>query len=276
MQDYPAIEHIIIDGASTDGTQEVFHQYPHLKWVSEPDRGQSDALNKGFRLSQGEIIGWLNADDTYRPRAISQAVEYFQAHPDVDLVYTDVQVIDENDQPLRLAKAEPFSLPKLLISNFVKQPTVFMRKRVLDTLGGVKENLHYVMDHEFWLRAGMSFNLQYLPDVVFANFRYCKGTKSYTNVPGFHQEWIGLLTDFLEYPGLNDEFRLKVKRARQETLRQYYLTLMVEASKNGKQVEVLSHFKKALSCDMKSLFKSSIWKLFFRVLFKRTTAQIHD
>ena len=222
MQDYPAVEHIIIDGASVDGTLEIIKEYPHLTWLSEPDRGQSHALNKGFRMAQGEIIGWLNADDTYRPGAISKAVKCFQTNPQFDILYTDVQVIDENDQPIRLAKAEPFSLERLLISNIIKQPTVFMRRKVLDRLGGVNEKLNFVMDREFWLRAGMLFNLQYIPDEIFANFRYCKGTKSHESVLDFHREWIDVLDEYGKSSDSNKPFLTTIAQAKQATLRQYY------------------------------------------------------
>src|SRR5512137_1476425 len=93
-QDYPAIEHIIMDGNSTDGTQELLRQYPNLIWVSEPDRGQSHALNKAFKLVHGDIIGWLNADDTYQPGAIATAVKNLSENPEYDLVYSDLQIID--------------------------------------------------------------------------------------------------------------------------------------------------------------------------------------
>jgi glycosyltransferase involved in cell wall biosynthesis len=271
-QDYPAIEHIVMDGNSTDGTQEMLRQYPNIIWVSEPDRGQSHALNKAFRLVHGDIIGWLNADDTYQPGAISNAVEYLQSHPDVDLVYSDVQVVDENNRPIRVARAEPFTLEKLLVNNIVKQPTVFMRKRVLDKLGGVNENLRYVMDYEFWLRAGMFFKLQYLPGIILTNFRFCLGTKSHDDPTEFHLEWMKVLTDFMRTPNLGKEFRGRVKQARRLTARSYYFSLMVQAAKDGKQVRAFTNFLQAISNDWMSIFNSGVWKLFFRVLFRNTTA----
>jgi glycosyltransferase involved in cell wall biosynthesis len=270
LQDYPTIEHIVIDGSSVDGTREVLKQHPHLIWISEPDKGQSEAINKGFRMARGEIIGWLNADDTYRPGAVSCAVEYLQAHPDVDLVYTDVQVIDEHDQPVRLARSGPFSFEEILINNMVKQPTIFMRKKVIDSLGGVDEDLHYVMDYEFWLRAGRLFNLQYLPGEIFANFRYCRGTKSYEETDAFHQEWMRVLDDLQEYPDWSEEIRLKVKRAKQLATREYYFALVVQASHNGKKVESISYFLRAISSDWKSIFQTGVWKLFIRSFTKKS------
>lgn len=269
-QDYPNTEHIVIDGGSTDGTLEILKGYPQLRWVSEPDRGQSDALNKGFRLAQGEVIGWLNADDTYCPGAISHAIEYFQAHPDVDLVYTDIQVIDENDQPVRFVKAAPFSLEILLQRHIINQPTVFMRKQVLDTLGGVDNNIQfYVMDRELWLRAGMLFNLKYIPGVVFANFRFCKGTLSHDNPAAFHKAWLGVLNDLEGSPNLDKNILAKIKPAKQLAMKQYYFSSMVQASNNGKQIEALFDFLKAISSEWKSLFQSGTWKLLMKVFCNR-------
>lgn len=268
-QDYPKIEHIVIDGGSNDGTVEILKGCPQLRWISEPDRGQSDALNKGFRLAQGEVIGWLNADDTYRPGAISHAIEYFQAHPDVDLVYTDIQVIDENDQPVRFVKAAPFSLEMLLQRNIINQPTVFMRRQVLDTLGGVDNNIQfYVMDRELWLRAGMLFNLHYIPGVVFANFRFCKGTLSHENPAAFHKAWLRVLDDFEKSPNLDRNILIAIERARQLSTKQYYFALMVQASNNGRQMEAMSAFQKATSYDWRILFQFGVWKLLFKVFIR--------
>lgn len=270
-QDYPAIEHIIMDGNSTDGSQELLRHYPNLIWFSEPDRGQSHALNKAFEMVHGEIIGWLNADDTYAPGAISTAVEYLQSHPDVDLVYSDVLVVDENNQPIRLAKAEPFTLEKLLVNNIVKQPTVFMRRQLLETLGGVKENLHYVMDHELWLRAGVFFKLQYLPEVVLANFRYCAGTKSHDVPTDFHIEWMRVLNDFMGTQNLGKEMRRKVAQARRLAVRSYHFSLMVQAANDGRRINALSNFIQALSSDWLSVFNKGVWKLLFRACFRDAT-----
>jgi glycosyltransferase involved in cell wall biosynthesis len=266
-QDYPAIEHIIMDGGSTDGTQEILAKNPCLTWRSEPDKGQSEALNKGFRMARGEIIGWLNADDTYQPGAVSYAVEYLQTHPDVDLVYSDVQVIDEHNQPVRLAKAEPFTFERLLVTNIVKQPTVFMRKRVLDALGGVKENLHYVMDYEFWLRAGASFNLHYLPGITLANFRYCIGTKSHERPTDFLLEWMEVLTDFETHPDLGNELREKIIRAKRQAAKSYYLSLAVQAAGSRERYKAIIFFFKACLSDWMCVFQISMWKLFFRTVF---------
>ena len=269
IQDYPAIEHIVIDGGSVDGTREVLEQHPHLIWISEPDKGQSDAINKGFRMARGEIIGWLNADDTYRPGAVSCAVDYLQAHPDVDLIYTDIQVIDEHDQPVRFIKAAPFSVETLLERNMINQPTVFMRRRVVDTLGGVDDNIQfYVMDWEFWLRAGMLFILQYLPGVVFANFRFCKGTLSHDNPAAFHKAWLEVLNDLEKSPNIEQKLYVKIKPARKLAKKQFYFASMVKATHDGKWIEAMTDFCKAIASDWNSLFQIRTWKLLLRLILE--------
>lgn len=267
-QDYPNIEHIVIDGGSSNGTRDLLGTYPHLVWISEPDRGQSHALNKGFRRARGEIIGWLNADDTYRPGAVAHAVLYFQEHPEADIVYTDVQVINENDQPVRLAIGEPFLLETLLFKNIVKQPTVFMRRTVVDQSAGVREDLHYVMDHEFWLLACLSFNLHYIPGTIFANFRFCKGTKSHDRSSAFHREWAKVLDTFQDHPDLDENAQMKVKLAKHRAWRQYYLSRMAQSSNNREYFEMISNFIKALSCERRSLFQGDVWFLLLRALVK--------
>jgi glycosyltransferase involved in cell wall biosynthesis len=259
-QDYPHIEHIVIDGGSEDGTREILQECPHLIWISEPDRGQSHALNKGFQRASGEIIGWLNADDTYRPGAILNAVLYFRSHPEADLIYTDVQVIDDNDQPVRLAKAEPFSLERLLVNNIVKQPTVFMRRRVIGHLGGLDERLHYVMDWELWLRAGLAgLMFHYLPNQTLANFRLCPGTKSFEQSPQFNAEWVMVLEQAAKTPG----FARIPLATQQEALRKsragYHLANMIQAVRRGERRMMLHHLIWAARCDWRLIFNRGVW-----------------
>src|SRR5438105_5021105 len=109
-QGYDKLEHLIIDGGSTDGTIQILQRYPHLKWISEKDDGQADALNKGFRMAKGEIIGWLNSDDTYNLGAIREAVSYLATHAQVGMVYSHCSVIDEKDAIIGRLNAPSFDL----------------------------------------------------------------------------------------------------------------------------------------------------------------------
>jgi glycosyltransferase involved in cell wall biosynthesis len=179
-QDYPNIEHIIIDGGSTDETLDVIQRYEgtyKMRWVSEPDEGQADALNKGFKLVRGEVLGWLNADDTYQPGAVGSAVAWLQSHPAVDLVYGGFNFISEGGETLYTHIPPKFSLEKLLYGDIIPQAAMFFRRRMIEEIGGVDLNLHYVMDWEFVLRIARHYRVQRVP-AVWGNFRITRGTKS--------------------------------------------------------------------------------------------------
>jgi len=267
-QDYPRIQHIVVDGNSSDGTQEMLKRCTRIKWVSEPDKGQSDALNKGFRMAEGEIIGWLNADDTYCPGAVSFGVDYLEKHPEVDLIYTDILFIDENDKPIRLAQGEPFSLEGLLYVNMVRQPSLFMRRKVIEDLGGVRDDLHLAMDRELWLRAGMTYRFEYLPGVVLANFRFCKGTKSFEHLPDFHMEWIKYLEGLPSGSKLRERIKPVYKKVMKFTWRSYYLASMMRSSSEGKTGEVLVNFFRGVSSEWAAMFQAGVWKLLAREMIR--------
>ena len=259
MQDYPHIEHIVIDGGSTDGTVEFLQEQPDIIWVSEPDRGQSHALNKGFRRARGEIIGWLNADDTYQPGAVSTAVQFLLAHEEVDLVYSDLQIIDENSQPVGVTKAQPFDLNTFIFSNYINQPTVFMLRRVIEKLRGVDENLHYTMDRELWLRAGLVFNMRYLQDQVLANFRLCRGTKSFEQTPGFPVEWLNVMERAFQTPSFSKVPQATKRRALQKTKAQYHVANMILAIEQRDRKIMFRHLIHATTHDPHLITNRGTW-----------------
>ena len=177
-QDYPNFEHIIIDGGSTDNTVEILKKYHHLKWISELDKGQSDAINKGFRRVNGEIIGWLNSDDLYEPHTLQKVAKIFNENPDYDLIYSDCYIIDAESNKINLMKSHDMDTNILLDStNLVCQPTAFFKKNVFD-IGMLDVNLQYCMDYDFWIRVAKKHNMKYIRNEIFASFRVVPGTKS--------------------------------------------------------------------------------------------------
>lgn len=200
-QDYPNIDHIIIDGGSTDGTLDILKRYPHLRWISEPDRGQSDALNKGFRLAEGEIIGWLNADDTYNPGAVSEAVTYLTRHLATAMVYSNCNVIDEHDYVTYHWVAPSFDLARELYAHSLPQQTAFFRREALHDVGLVDPDLHYIMDWDLFLRLGHRYIIGYV-DATWANFRICAGTKTTTQPRRFWEEALSMFERFFALPDL--------------------------------------------------------------------------
>jgi glycosyltransferase involved in cell wall biosynthesis len=157
-QDYPRIEHIVVDGGSTDGTLEILARYPGLRWISEPDRGQSNAINKGVGMAQGEIIAWLNADDLYLNGAITAAVAQLTADERLGMVCADHVEVDEVGRELRTVRSPNVDLDVLRNrGNIISQPTVFMRRAAFESVGRVNEQYRYAMDYELWLRLVSAF-----------------------------------------------------------------------------------------------------------------------
>lgn len=179
-QDYPHVEYLVVDGASSDETLEILHRYSRcLRWISEPDSGQSQAINKGFALTRGEILGWLNSDDAYATDALSIAVEYLVSHPDVMLVYGDANFVDANGVMIGpCMNLEPFDLNRLIhYSDFIVQPAAFFRRLAFEAVGGLDESLHWTMDYDLWLKIGQRYKVTYLPRLM-ANCRWFGGNKT--------------------------------------------------------------------------------------------------
>ncbi len=169
-QDYPNLQHIVMDGGSTDGSVDVLKKYSrHLAyWVSEPDQGQACALNEGLRHATGDVIGWLNSDDLYASGSIRKVTAFFAKHPDAIMVYGDCNVIDNNGRILSSIRPGPFSLDRLLWRNPIMQTATFFRKTLTDRLGGFDTRFKYAIDHDMWLRASLVFNgkIEYLPELL--------------------------------------------------------------------------------------------------------------
>lgn len=154
-QSVPSLEYMVVDGASTDGTVNVLKKHENrLRWVSERDNGQTEALNKGFKATRGDIIGWLNSDDIYYPGALSAVLNLFEECPQTEVVYGDADHIDENDQIIETYYTEDWDYERLKEVCFLCQPAVFFRRRILERLGSLDSSLKYCMDYEYWLRLG--------------------------------------------------------------------------------------------------------------------------
>lgn len=164
-QDYPNIEHIIIDGGSIDNTLEILKKYENtykMQWKSEPDKGQADAINKGFERAKGEIIGWINSDDAYFDvRTISAIVKYFQTFREINVLYGNAARIDENNLLLFIIKVREFDRNYLKKECFLRQPAVFFRKSIIDEFR-LNTSLEFAMDYDFWLRISKFHDFKYV------------------------------------------------------------------------------------------------------------------
>lgn len=158
------VEHWVIDAGSTDQTLEILRNQKFACWVSEPDQGQTDALNKGFSRASGEIVSWLCSDDLLEPDAIAKVAESFRTEPRPDVVYGDYYFLEGQTGWKRRKQARPFSVDTLRRHNFLGQPSVFFRKELLDRFGPLDTTLRFCMDHEFWLRIAGQTTWFYVPE----------------------------------------------------------------------------------------------------------------
>jgi len=191
LQGYPNLEYIIIDGGSTDGSMEIIRQYePWLAyWVSEGDRGQSHAINKGWALATGEIAAWINSDDLYLAQAVERGVSALMQTPEAVLVYGNCEMIREDGSPHGTWTTHACTLHNLLLEgNKIPQPTVFMRTSALSAVGGVDETLSYVMDYALWVQLGLHGSFEHQASTV-ARFRLHETSKSTLRGFRFFEEW---------------------------------------------------------------------------------------
>jgi len=169
-QDYPDLEYIVMDGGSTDQTAAIAAEYgSRLTWISEKDRGQAHAINKGFKMASGQIVAWLNSDDLLLPGAVGHAVSGFEAAPSqIGGIYGEGYLMDRAGRITgRFPATESFNLWKLArVSDYVLQQSTFMRRAAVEEIGWLDEELHYVLDWDLFIRLGKRFGLQYIPEFL--------------------------------------------------------------------------------------------------------------
>jgi glycosyltransferase involved in cell wall biosynthesis len=176
-------EILVVDGASTDDTREVLESYGEaIRWVSERDSGQSDAINKGVRMARGEVIAWINSDDYYAaPDVIASLMKVLDAEPTCDIIYGDGVRVSVDGSELGPYRSRPIRRIAEIVTHpasFVLQPTLLFRRQLFLAVGGLDETLHYSMDYELWLRLFVAArSTRYVP-VVIACARYHEDAKS--------------------------------------------------------------------------------------------------
>ncbi len=234
-QDYPHAEYLVMDGGSTDETLDVLRRYgERLHWISEPDNGQTAAINKGWQLSHGEIVAWLNSDDTYLPGAVGQAVSFLLAHPHVAAVYGDCDYVDLEGRFLGPYPTRPYDYLELVrpAFNYIPQPATFIRRRALESVGYLDESLHYVMDLDYWLRLGTRYAIAYLPERL-ATLRLHQTAKSIQRAGDFPAELIYTYQRLFALPDLP----LSVRQTEAEAMSNAYYAAAYSAFWSGRLQE---------------------------------------
>ena len=187
-----SLDYIIADGGSTDDSLEIIKQYEALlqqgrwqvncrgisyRWLSEKDNGQTEALMKGFRQAKGNILAWLNSDDTYLPGTLQAVADCFRDTPALGLLFGDAHYCDPTGAVIGRYRTEAFNFSKLAWFNFICQPAAFFRRDSFNEVGGLDETLHFAMDYDLWIRIGKRFPCRYLPRVL-STYRLHESSKT--------------------------------------------------------------------------------------------------
>jgi glycosyltransferase involved in cell wall biosynthesis len=218
-QEYPHVEHIIVDGGSTDETLDVIRSYEDiydLRWISEPDGGMYEAINKGLHMARGEILAYLNSDDQYFPWTVSTVVEAMDAHPNAGFVFGDMLSVDEGAEWGMLFFSPPFG--RACARRPLYQPTVFWRRSVFEDCGGFDESLQCASDYDYWMRIGARHEACKVNEVL-AIERLRSDNKRFA-----HRETLLRELDEVRYRYKRPRIRVLMHRAYIFLCRRYYLS----------------------------------------------------
>lgn len=193
-QDYSRIEYIVVDGKSKDGSVDIIKRYADklAYWISEKDKGQADAINKGFARATGEIIAWLNSDDYYLPGAVSAAVKVFEENPEIVLVYGNMLAVDEHGQTFNTLTYNQLTLRDLLCFQIIGQPAVFMRRSALQKTNGLDATFHFLLDHLLWIQIAKQGKILHV-NQTWAAARYHAEAKNVSKAAEFGREAFRIL-----------------------------------------------------------------------------------
>ena len=195
-----SLKHIIIDGGSTDNSLDILKRNSHHLdyWCSEPDRGQSNAVNKGLERASSPFIGWLNSDDYYMPHALHLVHSTFSNHKDIAVVHGSTMLVNSSSVSLGIDRGQQASLSLRYYAGMCfPQPSSFIRRYYLEKVGLINESLHYAMDYELMLRIRLlGGNFIKIPNVLSA-YRLHENSKTVSNPLGFAEEWIQVYNNFI-------------------------------------------------------------------------------
>ena len=223
-QDYPHIEFVVLDDGSTDDTPKILAEYGNrFRWETHANMGQTATINKGWSMTSGEIITWLNSDDTYLPGAVSTAVEYLVANPEVGIVYGDTLTTEADGTPFGRSKPlPPFDYREFVGSweNTIVQPSSFIRRSVIEKVDMLDPKFYYFMDWDLWLRAGLYFKIAYIPEML-STYRFHAESKTVAQAKKAAPELEYMFDRFFSRSDLPDDILALKKRAR---MNMFFLT----------------------------------------------------
>ncbi len=206
-QGYPDLEYFVIDGGSNDNSVEIIKKYESriTKWVSEKDSGQSEAINKGLKMANGEIVSWLCSDDLYMPGALHKVAAEFSENPDCVMIHGKSVIFDAHGkEEIKEAERKDLSLRYFSVIPF-PQPSSFFRKKLIDEQGLLREDLHFAMDFDLLIRAALNYKVTPVDDLL-SKYRLHEKSKTVMQIKNFETEWIKVFSKFIRSVGWGESY----------------------------------------------------------------------